>query len=155
MPAAGGSVALAAGANIVGGVNVADPTSGHSANVFQFHSADNVALGGSAYGINTGGVAQLLNAAGNLDRQREAGVDGVPAIGIASGGASFAMQFKTASIAAIAVGTQSVTPNTMSGSVGGVPWSIQVGSALLVDVGGTEGGRRQRDDGEFIHGFLQ
>ena len=135
MPAAGGSVALAAGTNVVGGVTVADPASGHAANVFQFHSADNVALGGTAYGLNTGGVAQLLNAAGNLDRQREAGVDGVPAQGVASGAASFAMQFKTSIASAIAVGAQTVTPAAMSGIVGGVSWSIQVGSALLVDSG--------------------
>ncbi len=138
MPAAGGSVALAAGTNVVGGVTVADPASGHVANVFQFHNADNVALGGTAYGLNTGGVAQLLNAAGNLDRQREAGVDGVPAQGVASGAASFAMQFKTSIASAIAAGAQTVTPAAMSGIVGGVSWSIQVGSALIVDSGASK-----------------
>ncbi len=135
MPANGGSVALAAGINVVGGVIVADPVSGHYANVFQFHNADNVALGATAYGINTGGVAQLLNAAANLDRQREAGVDGVPAQGIASGAASFAMQFKTSSANTISTGGQTVTPVAMSGVIGGVGWSIQTGSALVVDSG--------------------
>ncbi len=135
MPAIGGSVALAAGTNTVGGVTVADPLSGHSANVFQFHNADNVALGGSAYGVNTGGVAQLLNAAGNLDRQREAGIDGVPAQGISSGVTSFAMQFKTSSAGAISAGLQTVTPLAMAGVVGGVNWSIQVGSTLVIDTG--------------------
>ena len=135
MPATGGSVALSAGTSVVGGVTVADPLSGHSANVFQFHNADNVALGGSAYGVNTGGVAQLLNAAGNLDRQRESGVDGVPAQGISSGVTSFAMQFKTSSAGAISTGLQTVTPLAMAGVVGGVNWSIQVGSALAIDSG--------------------
>lgn len=113
--------------------NISDPSTLNKANVLQFHNADNQALGGSTYGVNTGGVAQLLNQAGNLDRQREVGQDNVAAVGIAAGGANFAMQFKTTSTGNLASGTQTYTPAAMSGTIGGVAWKIQTGSVLLID----------------------
>ena len=64
---------------------------GQKATVAQFHNQDNQAPGGTAYGILTGGVAQLLNIFGNLDRQRETGIDGISAIGVSTGSAQFAM----------------------------------------------------------------
>jgi hypothetical protein len=119
----------------VGSSSVTDPSTGLKASVQVLHQADNQQPGASAAGILTGGVAQVLNVAGNLDRQRETGTDGVPSQGIATGAAQFAMGFKTSSSGAISIGTQTVTPAAMSGVIGGVPWSIQAGSTLLIDTG--------------------
>ena len=120
---------------LIGTSSLTDPATGQKANIVQFHTSDNQSLGGSAYGINTGGVAQLLNVAGNLDRQREVGLDGVAAVGLSSSGANFAMTFKTSVAGGISIGSNNVTPGAMSGTIGGVPWSIQVGSVLFVDTG--------------------
>jgi hypothetical protein len=111
------------------------PPTGAKATVQAFHSADNQQPGNAAFGLLTGGVAQLLNSAGNLDRQRETGTDGIPAQGIATGAAQFAMAFLTACTGNLAAGTQTYTPAAMSGTVGGVSWSIQVGTVLVVDSG--------------------
>ena len=112
-----------------------DPTTGAAAAVQAFHNADNQVVPGSQYGMLTGGVAQLINVSNNLDRQRETGVDSAPSLGIAAGAANFAQAFKTSVALAISIGTQTVTPGAMSGTVGGVAWSIQVGSTLSVDTG--------------------
>ena len=120
---------------LVGSTAITDPTTGNKAQVAAFHNADNQNPGGTAYGILTGGVGQLVNPNGNLDRQRETGVDGVPAVGIASGAASFAQAFKTLIAGGTSVGTQNVTPAAMSGTIGGVAWSIQVGTVMSVDSG--------------------
>lgn len=104
------------------------------ATVAQFHNADNQSLPNTAYGLLAGGVAQLLNLLGNLDRQRETGQDGIPAAGIATGAAQFAMAFQTSdSTDNFTAGTRIFTPVAMSGSLQGVPWSIQVGSVLVLD----------------------
>lgn len=61
---------------------------GASANVLTvsaFHSGDNQQPGGLAYGLLTGGVAQLLNTSGNLDRQRATGGDVITNVGVATG----------------------------------------------------------------------
>lgn len=102
-----------------------------------FHNADNQMLSGTGYGQLTGGVAQIINCAGNLDRARETGSDGVPANGIPAGAASFAMAFKTSIAGAITLNSnpQAVTPAAMSGTIGGVAWSIQQGSTLVIDTG--------------------
>lgn len=52
--------------------------------VTQFHSADNQNLG-SGNGLLVGGVAQIMNPAGTLDRQRGTGADSIPAVGVATG----------------------------------------------------------------------
>ncbi len=115
---------------------LADPIlQANIATVSQFHNADNQSPGSTAYGLLTGGVAQLLNAAGNIDRQRETGVDGAPAQGIVTGAAQFGMAFSTTSTGNLAAGTQTYTPAAMSGTIMGVKWSIQVGSVLVVDSG--------------------
>ena len=104
------------------------------ATVAQFHNADNQQPGGTAFGILTGGVAQLLNILGNLDRQRETGIDGIPAVGVSSGSAQFAMQFLTTdSTDNFAPGTRTFTPVAMSGTINGVAWSIQLGTVLSLD----------------------
>lgn len=109
---------------------------GQKATVAQFHNQDNQAPGGTAYGILTGGVAQLLNILGNLDRQRETGIDGIPAIGISTGSAQFAMAFQTTDATdSFAAGTRTFTPAAMSGVLNGVAWAIQAGSVLVLDSG--------------------
>lgn len=114
-------------------------TPGNVATVAQFHNADNQAPGGTAYGLLTGGVAQLLNYAGNLDRQRETGIDGASPLGIATGAAQFAMVFKTTdSTDNFAAGTRTFTPVAMSGTIQGVAWSIQAGSVLSLDSGANQ-----------------
>lgn len=66
--------------NIVDGV-----TPSQKATVAQFHNADNQALPVTAYGLLTGGVAQVINASNNLDRSREAGQDNITAQGVPQG----------------------------------------------------------------------
>jgi len=62
-----------------------DPITGNAALVQAFHNADNQVIGATSYGVMTGGVAQIVNAAGNLDRQREVWGDAQPITGIQSG----------------------------------------------------------------------
>jgi hypothetical protein len=114
-------------------VLIADPnTVGAVAQVAQFHNADNQQPGSSAYGILTGGVAQLLNPAGNLDRQRETGRDGIPSLGIATGTQQLGSAFTvTGTIAG--TGAQTITPSAMAGFNKGAAWSIQVGSVLVIE----------------------
>jgi len=109
---------------------------GQKATVAQFHNSDNQTPGAAAYGLFTGGVAQLLNLLGNLDRQRETGVDGIPALGVSTGSAQFAMAFQTMDATDnFAAGARTFTPATMSGVLNGVAWSIQAGSVLVLDSG--------------------
>jgi hypothetical protein len=103
-----------------------------------FHNTDNQSLGGTAYGFLSGGVAQLLNAAGNLDRQRSTGTDGISALGIATGAAQFAMAFSTTCTGNLGSGTQTYTPAAMTGTIAGVTWTIKPGSVLVVDSGGNQ-----------------
>lgn len=65
------------------GVCVVDPTSGNAALVTLFHNADNQSLG-TAYGIMTGGVDQLVNGSGNLDRKRGVSGDAMAVTGLAA-----------------------------------------------------------------------
>ncbi len=62
---------------------IADPSSGNGAYIAQFHNADNQALG-TVYGVLTGGVDQLVNGSGNLDRKRSVAGDGMPITGLAA-----------------------------------------------------------------------
>lgn len=102
-----------------------------------FHNSDNQAISGTSYGLLAGGVAQLLNAAGNLDRQRAVSTDGTSGVGVTTGATSMAMGFKTSIALSITANAapQAVTPAVMSGTIGGVAWSIQVGQAVVVDTG--------------------
>lgn len=100
--------------------------------VTQLHNADNLSLPSSpaSYGILSGGVAQLLNSLGNLDRQREAGQDQVSSLGISAGAMNFAQAFQTSVPSGnIAVGAASalIAPASMFG--------IQVGALLTLDTG--------------------
>ncbi|GAC1479345.1 MAG: hypothetical protein NVS2B11_03480 [Acetobacteraceae bacterium] len=108
------------------------------ATVALFHASDNQSPGGNGFGILTGGVAQLLNPAGNIDRQRETGFDGIPAAGVATGTAQLSGPLlATTTTPAI---TGSPTPQTIalaatSFSNRGVTSVYQPGATLLVDAG--------------------
>jgi hypothetical protein len=65
-------------------VVLVDPTTGNGSLVQAFHNSDNQALGATSYGLMTGGVDQLLNAAGNLDRKRAVAGDGMAVTGLAA-----------------------------------------------------------------------
>lgn len=124
-----------------GGIStICDPASGYGATVAQYHNADNQAPGATAYGLLTGGVAQLINLAGNIDRQREAGADNIPAVGLPMGLGMKAMIFQVGTSTAVAApGSTTITLVGATGLVGksnGVPWQIQVGDVLNYDVGG-------------------
>lgn len=107
---------------------------GVKATVAQFHNADNQTLPSTAYGLLTGGVAQLVNAAGNTDRQKGTGIDGIPATGISTGASQNAQPFSSAHSASTTVGSNVVfTPAAMAGFTSGAPWSIQVGSVLVLE----------------------
>lgn len=56
------------------------------ATIAQFHNADNQALPSTAYGLLTGGVDQLINSSGNLDRKRAAYGDALATTGIEASG---------------------------------------------------------------------
>jgi hypothetical protein len=122
---------LTVGANLVERqrMNIADPaTAGALLNVSQFHNADNQALG-TFYGILSGGVAQVLNVVGNLDRARAANGDQLPATGVPASLSYLAQVF------APIVGT-----NTVSAGVGRVinlasTVAIKVNSVIQVDTG--------------------
>jgi len=63
-----------------------DPASGNAAMVTAFHNVDNQAFGGTSYGIMTGGVDQLINGSGNLDRKRAVSGDSMAITGIEATG---------------------------------------------------------------------
>jgi len=65
-------------------VVIVDPSTGNGSLVQAFHNADNQALGATSYGVMTGGVDQLLNGAGTLDRKRGVSGDAMPATGLAA-----------------------------------------------------------------------
>jgi hypothetical protein len=65
-------------------VVLVDPTTGNGSLVQAFHNADNQAVGATSYGLMTGGVDQLINAAGNLDRKRAVSGDAMAVTGLAA-----------------------------------------------------------------------
>lgn len=136
LPVAGGGGAggAATTAAAPGYVRIEDGLTTNLAAVLAFHNADRQTIPANGYGLLTGGVAQLLNAGGSLDRARGTGVDGVAAVGLPAGSSQNAMAFTTTSGPAVTANVAAVfTPAVMSGSIRGVTWSIQVGSVLLLD----------------------
>lgn len=100
-------------------------------NVVAYHSGDNQNVGGSGGSLLTAGVAQLLNALGNADRQRNISTDQQPSLGISAGAASFAQYFATTSTAGSITGGASsatITPANMFG--------IVIGNALTISGAG-------------------
>src|SRR5258708_3862973 len=69
---------------ILVGSPIKDGISANVATVAQFHNADGQVLPGTAFGILTGGVDQLINGSGNLDRKRGVSGDGMAATGLAA-----------------------------------------------------------------------
>jgi hypothetical protein len=65
-------------------VVLVDPVTGNGTLVTVFHNADNQTIANTNYGLLTGGVPQLINATGNLDRQRSVAGDGMAATGLAA-----------------------------------------------------------------------
>jgi hypothetical protein len=95
---------------------------GLSPTIAAFHNADNQNLGTVAYGLNTGGVAQGINAAGNLDRQRESGVDLQPPRGVFASSTQTAQEF-------LATCTTSLTVGQGQGSTPAVPVTVTLSIA--------------------------
>jgi hypothetical protein len=91
---------------------------GLSPTIAAFHNADNQSLGSTAYGLNTGGVAQGVNAAGNLDRQRESGSDLIPSRGIFAASTQTAQEFLATCATSVTLGQGSgSTPVTVTLSI--------------------------------------
>jgi hypothetical protein len=140
-----GSIAPLSSATVtVNGVWIADTTRASTqlsdgvypfrkATITALHNSDNQALPivPASYGLLTGGVAQLINPLGNLDRQREAGQDQLSPLGVSLGATAFAQSFSTTvpTTGTLTTGaaTGTITPLTMTG--------IQVGAILTVDTG--------------------
>src|SRR5271165_6292482 len=95
---------------------------GLSPTIAAFHNADNQNLGTVAYGLNTGGVAQSANAAGNLDRQRESGTDLQPMRGVFASSTQTAQEF-------LATCTTSLSLGQGSGSTPTVPVTVTLSVA--------------------------
>ena len=104
-----------------------------------FHNSDNQTLGATSYGIITGGVAQIVNQSGTLDRQRETGFDGVPAAGVSAGAQQVAgPPLVTTVISGAITGNaapQNVTLNAVTFTNRGVVSVYMPGTILLVDTG--------------------
>lgn len=68
-------------AQLIGGVDSTGKIQALGLSIF--HNADNQVLGSTQQGLITGGVTQLVNATGNLDRVREGYADAMPITGFA------------------------------------------------------------------------
>jgi hypothetical protein len=103
-------------------------------NIVAYHGGDNQNVNSSGGSLLTSGVAQILNALLNGDRQRETGLDQVSNIGITMGSQMFAQAFATTvpTTGTIASGAASatITPASMTG--------ILVGSILTIDTGASQ-----------------
>lgn len=119
------------------GQRIEDGASTNLATVAAFHNADNQALAGTAFGLLTGGVAQLLDASGNLDRQRETGADVIPNIGVATGTQQVAWPVAVGPVTSGAITgsavAQTITLTAVAGTTRGVAWAISVGQALVIE----------------------
>lgn len=117
---------------------ITDPISGAKATIAQFHNADNQALAGTANGLLTGGVAQLLNSSGNVNRQRETYGDVAPNTGIATGTQQVAWPVSlgtvtTGAITGTLVNAQSIIVPAVTGATNGVAWQLNVGQSVTLD----------------------
>jgi hypothetical protein len=125
-------------------------TPSQTATVAQFHNADNQTLPGTAYGLLTGGVAQILNPSGNLDRQRGTGFDGIPAAGVATG----AQQMVGAALTTTFNG--SVTGNASSQSITVVTTAnLKVGDIFITQDNVEYAEVLSVDSGTQIHAILK
>lgn len=119
------------------GSPIKDGISSNVATVAQFHNADNQALAGTAYGLLAGGVAQIVNASGNLDRQRGTSTDAATGIGLATGAQQLAWPATCGPVTSGAItgnaSPQTITLTAVSGTTGGVAWALQVGQSLVLE----------------------
>lgn len=106
------------------------------ATVTQFHNADNQSLG-AAYGIYSGGVAQLLSLIGNLDRQRETGADNISAQGISTGTQQLKSFISTTLAASCSASATSLTLAATKFTNNAAAAWIQVGTILTLEPGTT------------------
>jgi len=106
--------------------------SGLSPTIAAFHNSDNQSLGATAYGLNTGGVAQGVNAANNLDRQRESGADLIPSRGIFAASTQTAQEFLATCTTSLAVGQGSGSTPTVPVTV-----TLSIANTNGFAVGGT------------------
>lgn len=128
-------MSILSSAAVVDGVNSAT-----AATVAQFHNVDNQSLG-SGNGLYTGGVAQILNFANTLDRQRETGFDGISSAGIATGTQQLAAApLNTTLNGAVTLNTaaQAVTLTAVSQTVRGITYTITAGATISVDTGANQ-----------------
>jgi hypothetical protein len=122
--------------SVKGGIAIADGvTASTKATVAQFHNADDQALAGSAQGLLTGGVAQLVNPAAGVDRQRETGSDNITASGIATGTQQLKSRVSTTTTAIILINTNTTTLAATKFTNRGVAAWIGVGSILTIEPG--------------------
>jgi len=105
---------------------------GLSPTIAAFHNADNQSLGATAYGLNTGGVAQGVNAAGNLDRQRESGSDLIPSRGVFAASTQTAQEFLATCTTSLAVGQGAGSTPTVPVTV-----TLSIANTNGLVVGGT------------------
>ena len=94
--------------------------------VSAFHNSDNQVPTGTQYGLLTGGIAQILNPIGNLDRQRGTGFDGIPAVGIATGTQQLAGNIITTTFNATVTGNANAQSIVVTSSA-----SIKVGDIII------------------------
>jgi hypothetical protein len=114
-------------------VRLQDGSNGNQVTVQAFHNADNQQLSATSYGLLTGGVPQLVNLAGGLDRQREVTTDNNPGQGYPIAVTAMGMSLVTTSSGNYAIGTSTFTLTAVSGTYNGVPWSIQPGTILIFE----------------------
>lgn len=118
-------------------VGLADPETGNVAALAVFHASDNQQPGGTVVGLLTGGVAQLLNASGNLDRQTETASDVISNKGIATGTQQLAWPVTCGPVTSGAIVgntvAQTITLTAVAGTSRGVAWALAVGQALVLE----------------------
>lgn len=85
------SIGGAAGASLVTTASgtaarqvLVDPITGNASLVQAFHNTDNQVVSGTSYGLFTGGVDQIINGSGNLDRKRGVAGDAMAITGLAA-----------------------------------------------------------------------
>jgi hypothetical protein len=124
-------------AGLASSVTVKDGVLSNLATVAAFHNADNQRPGATAFGILTGGVAQLLNAQGGLDRQQETGKDNITNLGVSTGTQQLKSPVATTVTAGGGAGSTAVTlAATKFTNRGAAAW-IGVGTSLTFEPGTT------------------
>lgn len=133
------STTVDASGNAVGSTCITDPVSGAKQNVLQTHNLDQQTVPNTSFSGLSSGVALLQDAVGNVvNRQRELGLDNASPLGIVAGGSYLVMIFKTTCSQNLASGVNQMTLAAVSGTMSGVPWKIQQGSKLTIDIGGVQ-----------------